>query len=379
MLERLGRLKHWLGLVALLAAAACAPTLPRPYLLARAAALRAYSAGRYGEAADDWERAARATSRVRDINEARYRSAYCLMRAGRYDEARARYESILRDTPKSSEAPRSAYDLAVIEIKHGDRARGFHMMEDVIRHYPNSGIAKSALHRTLIFEEQQGGPAGALRTLNDLVAQLNRTEIAEWLNFDVAVELDKQGRWSAARDRYLYVAKRFPYPIGDLWDESLYAASFDDEKLGEYRAAIAVLERMLKQDEPSFLTGSYELPKYPLAQYRIAVLYRDRLHDDQAARRAFRKVWTDHPTSRLRDDALWNEALLATKDGDVPAACSTLELLAHGMPDSRYVPCADRLCPSAPPPQKGRSCHAYIEREIAKALGPAAPNAESER
>jgi tetratricopeptide (TPR) repeat protein len=368
-------LKLRFGLVAFfVAATACAPSLPRPYLVARAAALRAYSAGRFGEAAEDWQKASRATSRTTDANEARYRSAYCLMRAGSFDEARMAYQSIVRDTPRSSEAPRAAYDLSVIEVEHGDRARGFQMMEDVVRHYPSSGIAKSALHRTLIFQEEQGGPNRALSYLNGLIAALDRTGIAEHLHFDVAVELDKQSRWAAARDRYLYVAKRFPYPFGDLWDDSLYAASIDDEKLGDYRAAIAVLERMLKQDEPSFLTGSYELPRYPQAQFRIAVLYRDRLHDDRAARRAFHKVWTDHPTTLLRDDALWNEALLAKKDGDTPAACSALELMAHGMPYSRYVPCADRLCPSAPPAKKGQSCHAYIQREITHALGATAQN-----
>lgn len=367
-----------LGLIALvIAAIGCAPSLPRPYLLSRAAALRAYSAGRFSEAAEDWQKAARATSRARDVDEARYRAAYCLKRAGRFSEARKLYESIVQNTPKSSEAPRAAYDLAVIEIHHGNRARGFGMMENVLRRYPNSGIAKSALHRTLTFEQQQGGPARGLRYLDGLIAELNRTQIAEHLHFDYAVELDKQHRWRAARDRYLYVAKRFPYPVGDLWDDSLYAASIDEEKLGDYRAAIAVLQRMLKQDEPSFFTGSYELPRYPQAQFRIAVLYRDRLHDDQAARRAFHKVWTDHPTSLLRDDALWNEALLAKKDGDTPAACSALELLSRGMPHSRYVPCAQHLCPSAPPPQKGRSCHAYIEREITKALGVTARGAQA--
>ncbi len=356
------------ALLAALLVVGCAPTLPRPYLEARGAAERAYTSGRYDEAAEHWKEAARQAKRPRNRDEALYRVGACLDQAGRYPQAEAAYDKLLRLAPHGERAPRAAYDRAVIEIKHGNSEHGYRQLEQVMIDYPRSGPAVSALHRVLVHADQQGGPTRALAVLDRLLPKLDKSELSERLNFAYAEYLDKAGRTRAARDRYLYTAKRFPYPYGALWDDALYMASKDDEKLGDYRAAIAVLRRMLKEQEPSSMQGSYERPRFDQAQMRIAVLYRDRLHDPAAARRAFHKVWTDHPTSLLRDDALWDEALLAKKAGDVDDACSVLSTLAHGMPHSRYVPCARELCPTAPPPAKGTSCHDYIKRQAKAAL-----------
>lgn len=358
-------------LLAALVSAACAPTLPRPYLEARAAAERAYTSGRYDEAAEHWKEAARQAKRPRNRDEALYRVGAALDRAGRYPQAEAAYDRLLALAPHSGRAARAAYDRAVIEVEHGDSAKGYRMLDKVMRDYPRSGPAVSALHRTLLHDDQQGGPTKALAELDRLIPELDRTELSERLHFAYAEYLDKAGRTRAARDRYLYTAKRFPYPYGALWDDALYRASQDDEKLGDYRAAIAVLRRMLSHQEPSSMQGSYERPRFDQAQMLIATLYRDKLHDLAAARRAFHKVWTDHPTSLLKDDALWDEALLARKAGDGDAACSVLSTLTHGMPDSRYVPCAGELCPTAPPAPKGRSCHDYIKRQAEAALATA--------
>lgn len=356
------------ALLVALVAVACAPTLPRPYLEARAAAERAYTSGRYDEAAQHWRQAAERAERPRNRDEALYRVGACLDQAGRYKEAEAAYDKLLRLAPHGGRAPRAAYDKAVIEVKHGDSQKGYRMLEQVMLDYPRSGPATSALHRVLIHADQEGGPQAALAELDRLLPKLDKSELAERLNYYYARYLDEAGRTKAALARYLYTAKRFPYPYGAFWDDALYRASGDDEKLGNYRGAIAVLRRMLKEQEPSSMQGSYERPRYAPAQMRIAIIYRDKLHDPMAARRAFHKVWTDHPTSLLRDDALWDEATLAKKASDVGDACSVLSTLAHGMPHSRYVPCARELCPTAPPPSKGRSCHDYIKRETEAAL-----------
>ena len=49
--------------------------------------------------------------------------------------------------------------------------------------------------------------------------------------------------------------------------------------------------------------------------------------------------------SLLRDDALWQEALLWGEEGDTGTACERLETLVDHFPDSRYVPCAAARCP----------------------------------
>jgi hypothetical protein len=127
--------------------------------------------------------------------------------------------------------------------------------------------------------------------------------------------------------------------------------------------AIELLERMLAEQEPSSLGGSYARPRYGPAQYRIAELYRDRVGDKAKAIRAFHRVWTDHPTSLLRDDALWNAARLEREQGEPAAACATLRTLIQGVPDTRYAPCAHLLCPELRPSKS--ECHPYVVRTLA--------------
>jgi hypothetical protein len=117
---------------------------------------------------------------------------------------------------------------------------------------------------------------------------------------------------------------------------------------------------MLAVREVSTMGGSYERPRFSAAQFRIAVLYRDRLHDPSGARREFHRLYTEHRTSILRDDALWEEAKLWQVDGHTEKACTVVAALTRDFPASRYAPCAHAVCPAIAP-TAGR-CHAYLVR-----------------
>jgi hypothetical protein len=147
-----------------------------------------------------------------------------------------------------------------------------------------------------------------------------------------------------------------------LYDDSLYRASVLDEKLGDPKLAIAHLRELLANRESSTMNGSYERPRYAQSQMRIATLYRDALRDHAQARKEFRKLYSDFTTSLLRDDALWQEALLAKEDRAQDAACDAVTVLVNKLPESRYAPCARSVCASAPQLDKPRPCHAYVER-----------------
>ncbi len=115
--------------------------------------------------------------------------------------------------------------------------------------------------------------------------------------------------------------------------------------------------------EPSSLKqGSYERPRYAAARYRVAELYRDRIGDKPRAVREFRRVWDEHPTSLLKDDALWQAARLEHDRGEAGAACKLMKVLVSEAPDSRFAACASALCPSVRPAQG--ECHAYVLREL---------------
>ncbi len=304
--------------------------------------------------------AEKAADRKRDRNEARYRAAQSLERAGRHKEAERLLTTV---DQKSSRAARAAFDHAVIQIDHGNVDQGYRELEAMMRKYPASGVAAAALGRLVRRREDQGNTAAAISYLESLRSPFRGTELSERVEYAYAEELDKAHRTTAARDQYLRVADRFPYPFGALWDDALWKASLAEEKLGNVPRAIVHLERMLKEKEPSSLGGSYQRPRYAAARFRIAELYRDKIRDPARAAREFRRVWDENPTSLLRDDALWQEARVEHEMGDQSRACSTLKKLIADEADSRFAPCAPRLCPGLDAPAH-RECRAYIVRDL---------------
>jgi TolA-binding protein len=355
-----------LALLAL--AAGCARSLPAAYERERAAAERAYAHGRYDEAAEHWLGARKAAEHNRERQEAVYRAAQSLRRARRYDESSKLLAALIREFPRSERAERAAYDLAALAIERGDAERGHAELERAVRRHPGSGLARGALTRLIARVEERGGTRQALAWIEQRRAAFSATELAEHVEYARAELLERAGELEQALAGYLAVAERFGYPRGDVWDDALYEASVLEEKLGRPARAIAHLERMLAEREPSHLQGSYERPRYAQARFRIAELRRDRLNDAPAARREFRRVFAEHPTSPLRDDALWNEAVLARKSGDRAGACAALELLVEELKDSRFVPCAHELCPSVEP-DASRSCRDYIRRALREESG----------
>lgn len=354
---------RFLSLSLVLAAVGCAASQPRPYQESRAAAERAYAAGRYDEASRHWLEAERHADEKRDRIEARYRAAAALRRAGRGSEAERLLASIQTDSPRGERAARAAYDRADIEIEQGDPQKGYAMLEALLHAHPKSGVARHALSRYLVWLDERGGSERVLAYIDGAKARLDRTDLAETLAFERARWLERAGQRDAALAQYLSVAQRFPYPRGAHWDDALWYASLLEEQLGRPGRAIEHLRRMLSEMEPSHLQGSYQRPRYDDAQYRIAELYRDGVRDASQARREFRKVFDEHPTSVLRDDALWHEALLARRQGDGAAACRALSLLIEDLPESRYAACTRPVCPSLAPGRDGR-CRDYILREI---------------
>jgi len=359
--------RHWLLLV-VLALAACSATRPPEYASRSSGAEKAYSAGRYREAAELWLSAAKTTTTPRLQIEAKFRAAASYERAGDFVRARALYDQIAGLPEPNERRARAAFASAHIEIEHGNLARGHALLAQALVDHPGSGAAPTALHRQLSYLRKTGGSEAVLRYLDELAAKLASTEFAEEIAYARAQELDRLGTTLEARDAYLEIARRFPYPQGAFWDDALYRAAERELDLGRPEAALSHLERLLHEREQARMQGSYERTRYAQARFLIAEIYRDKLGQPERARLEFRKVFSDHPTSLLADDALWNEAITASRSERGAAACAPLEILVSKLPDSRFAPCAIKLCPtlSAVP---GRRCHAYVMREAAGTAG----------
>ena len=345
-------------------AIACAPSRGAAYENALTSARREYHAGRYTTAAEHFDEAARTAKVPRDAVFARYEAAHTRARAGDVARAARDLRAIADAKPPNDYSARATFDLANLALQ-SDAAAGYAELEAAVVRFPETGTARTALRR-LLRRDDESGPSRTLAHLEALAPKVDKTALASDVAYERAKRLAELGRIEAARDAFLDVAKRWPYPGGAYFDDALYRASELEEKLGRPREAVAHLERLLSVRESSFMVGSYERPRYVPALQRIIQLYEERLHDRAKAREALHRLYADFPTSTSRDDALWREAELWEKDGDKDTACKRLSTLTSDFPDSRYVPCAVERCTSIKRPAKSNApqgCRAYLTRD----------------
>lgn len=344
--------------------AGCGPAWGDAYLDAMAAGQRAYHAGRYGEAAALYAKAVDSAQRLKDRDEAMLLVARMQERDGRLDEARASYEAIANAKPPGPRLVRAAVAAAQILIEQGRETEGYARLLDVAKKHPEHGDARTALLRVMQHEEDSGGPAAVLAFLKREQPAFVKTELETFFDYQIAKATADKGDEVAARDLYIAHARAHPYPLGPYTDDAFTRAADIEVSLGHYKEAIALLKEMLSTLEHSEKPGSYERPRYPEGQWKIAVIYRDNLHDHANARKEFHRMFTDHQYAKQRDDALWEEAKLAVADGDQGDACDLVEKIIDDLPDSRYVRCSRELCKTAEVPPQTRECPEYILRDL---------------
>jgi TolA-binding protein len=347
-------------LVVLLAALGCG-TPPHPrYVRDMEAAAALQRQGKYDLAAAVYERAASYASTPRDAAEAHYRAADSYERAGSLLMATKLYTELAAAGPDAERSARAEFALADVLRRSGREVEAEAQLERALRRAPSSGMAQTALRHRVDYVREHEGSERALAYLAELGTKLAGSELEETIVYLRARELDRPGGASEARDAYLACATRFPYPGGVYWDDALFRAAEKELELGAPERAISHLERMLAEQERSSIVGSYERGRYAEASLKIGEIYRDVLHDSRRAREALLRVWQKHPKSRLVDDALFQAALLAHRDGDAAATCESLSILVRERPDSRYAACAKLLCKTITSP--AGDCHEYIKR-----------------
>jgi len=344
---------------------ACAPTRGAAYEKALAEAQRLHHAGRFEESAAKYDEAAKEAKVARDAIFMRYQAALVRIRAGDHARAAKELRAIANAEPPNAYSAQAAFKAADLAWDSDPQA-GYAELEAMALKFPASGVAWVATQRLLRHDDENGGPQKALAHIDALAPKTKGTHLEELLAYERARRFDMLGKNAEARDGYLDVATRYPYPQGAFFDDSLYRASEVEEKLGRPKEAIEHLERMLSFREKSSTIGSYERPRYVPAILRMAKLYEEKLSDRQKARETLHRLYSEFTTSTLRDDALWREAELWRKDGDTSTMCDRLTTLADDFPDSRYVPCAVERCPKAKRNAKSKApktCHAYLTRE----------------
>jgi tetratricopeptide (TPR) repeat protein len=348
--------------LALLGLVACSPTYAAGYEEALGAGLRAQNAGRYEEAAAEFDKAADLGDRYKDRDEARLLQAEAFEKLERWDDAEKTYRRVERESGGRYQGVRAAFAIGRLVWERRGFDEGSKELLWAIHKYPSSGLVRHAIMRMREHVEDDKGHEAALDWLLPVRASLAGTEAEEAVEYEYGQLLARVGRKEDAIHVLLTEARKFKYPSGSLTDDAYYVASLFLEDVGRPREAIDVLEEMMKPAEAAYAGSSYERPRWPEGAYRIAVLYRDRIGDRSRAKIEFRRAYDEHSAYRQADKALWSLAKMFHVDGEESRACETLADLKRDKPESRYVKCAHLLCPSLP--AEARPCPGYLRETI---------------
>lgn len=308
---------------------ACAPTLSKPrgdeHLKALAEAERHQHHGRLEQALASYEKAAMSAERRVDRDEALYRESRIRARMGDLAAAVALCDRIAEQKPASRRTLRARLDGARYRLELGQSERAEQDLRSLVREHGDAGEATSALRILLDLRVRPAEHAVGLAYVRELAKGLADNTAREALMREEAELLISLGQSGEATHVLEEQVKRFPYPRGVLWDDSLSRLADLAQNDGDPKAAIAFLQRMLDAHESAIAIGSYTRPKLPEAALRIARIYRDDLKDPDAAVKAYRSVQSEFPSSRVVDDALAEEGELWLSRGDRTQGCALLQ------------------------------------------------------
>ncbi len=331
---------RWLrSIVCVVALAACAPTIPQAWRDAMASGDRALHAGRAQEAAARYDEAAREASRPRDRDEAAYRAAMALARSDR-DGALARLDAVAVRSPDFERGARAAYEAAMMRRGASDeaeRSRGLSALEALVRERPETGPARLAVDRVLDARDAEDASLASSIAWVDAALADPRVEGAatrETLCAERALRLARAGRRGEAVAAWRALFRAVPYPQNSRWDDGHIALATLLREGGDARAAVEVIDEMLAARDPGCTGGSCDAPEFQEGAMLRAVILRDDLREMERAAEAFHRTYEMFPESRVRDDALREEARVRDRMSD-GSACVVWERLANEFPCTR--------------------------------------------
>jgi tetratricopeptide (TPR) repeat protein len=306
----------------------CPPTLSEAndtFLDAMAIAERHAHHGRLAEAEQAYARAAEEALRRVDLDEALYRRSRVLREMHRFDEAVGVLDVISARRPPSRRTARATFDAAYLRHLQLDQIdRAAEQYEEVLREYSDAGFGTRAVFFRLEIEAARGGDDAVLAFIDRLYPDVGTTSVGDDLLMARYRVLLERGDRPGARAALEKLVHEHPYPQGHRWDDAILRLADMEEEDGNFERAIERLEYLVRRTESTSLVGSYTLSSFPVAQLRIARIYRDKLHDTDAAIRAYRRFARLFRRSRYRDDALFELAILYLEGGQRSRGCSLL-------------------------------------------------------
>lgn len=305
---------------------------------------RIADAERWDDAIEAYTELSKRADTQQDLQYLQYRSALMLERKGDAEGALAAYEQIYTRPiyPYDQVGARAMYRAGrVYRDLLDDPQTAQEVWLATVRAYPDTFYAEDALTeiRKEYFDAERYEEYIEFST--ELFLELQQTEIADNLAFDVAKVLDDElKRCEDAIVLYEMLQQRFPR--SGLIDDAIWRTVECYQRHDELEKEIALLEKFVAGREMSIIIGDYDYSQYNPALKRLAEIEEER-GDLPAAIKAWRRFQETFPLSLDNDDISYRIIELYDELGDAKMMRRYLDEMKKFWPESRYIPRAEVL------------------------------------
>jgi len=251
-----------------------------------------------------------------------------LEKSGRFSAALDEYDDLLDDYPDSPFAPRALWRYALGLEREGKLYAAFRSFQRYLDDYPGQGdlgeivkhqyqIGEAFLkgrRRRFLFFRIRSGLSTAVEIFRQVVANATFSEYSPPAQYDLALALQKQGKYDEAALEYDMIRKNYPrsdvlakaiFQLGVCAYRQALKADYDQEN---DRKAIAYFTKFIRRypDHPRVADARKFLKKLldreAMKSYRIARFY-EKKGSPKGARIYYREVVDNYPESTLAEAA----------------------------------------------------------------------------
>lgn len=294
--------------------------------------------GQHAYARQLYERAHQAATSQKDAMEARYRAAGQLSRQDRYLEAAEAFRQLAHDIPDGPRAARAWLDAGRAFERANEQGRARQAYAMLMKVYPHARLWLRAAERHVALAKEP-----EVEAWRKLLVQA-KEEHAPAVHHRLAQAYERLGNLRDALRHFEASVRLAPMPRGVHADDALLKIAELRRALGDMEGALRAVNLLLENRSAAGLVGSYERPTFARGQMLRGYILRDDLGQQRRAAEEFVRVARNHPTSRLRDDGLWQAAWTYHAVGAAKDACSVAKTLEATDARSRYVPCLGLVC-----------------------------------
>ena len=247
-----------------------------------------------------------------------------------------------------------------------DRARRMYL--SLIEGFPDTVAARLALRDSMVMLARAHGPEAWMSFLEQAVYATGGTALRQV----VAVHLARAKLRAGDSPRALDILEdiHLRSPSSSVWHSATQLLVKLHRDAERHEAEAEALDRLISRFETSTKPGTYDSPLYTQGELRLASLYCEVLDRPAAGAAVLERFGARHPSSRLRDDALWQLAACRTRLGGEKQRWKVLCRLLAEHPLSKWARKAKAEALELGRPLDGGRCAGPAATHVSKGESP---------